>query len=313
MSNILVFAGTTEGRKLLESLALGIEERELVVYACVATDYGKKLLPDNTGRIKVLSGRLTEDEMIRLMTTHQFDYVIDTTHPYAKVASENIRAACVQSDCKYIRVRREIGVREQELKASSPEELAANKCVFFEDHAAVVSFLNQTSGNVLLTIGSKELEKYTKVLSYQQRLFPRVLPMAEVLQSCLNLGFSGKQLLCMQGPFSLELNIALIKHINAQYLVTKDSGEAGGFLEKYEAAQLTGATLLVIGRTLDEEGSSLEEVVKFLERECGIQGLLEKMAQTKVRIGSRESKLAVIRSELIMGLIRKKRKPGYEK
>jgi precorrin-6Y C5,15-methyltransferase (decarboxylating) len=278
MSKILVFAGTTEGRKLLETLSLGIDESELVVYACVATDYGKKLLPDNTAQIKVLSGRLTEDEMSRLMTTHQFDYVIDTTHPYAKAASENIRAACVQSGCKYIRVQREIGVREQELNDYSPEELVANRCAFFEDHAAVVSFLNQTTGNVLLTIGSKEIEKYTQVLNYQQRLFPRVLPMVEVLQSCLNLGFSGKQLLCMQGPFSLEFNIALLKQINARYLVTKDAGEAGGFLEKYEAARLTGVTLLVIGRNLDEEGSSLEEVVKFLESEYKILGLLEKMA-----------------------------------
>ena len=31
------------------------------------------------------------------------------------------------------------------------------------------------------------------------------------------------------------------------------------FLEKYKAVQRTGATLLVIGRGLDEEGISLEE------------------------------------------------------
>jgi precorrin-6x reductase len=237
------------------------------VYVCVATDYGKILLPDNTDRIKVLSGRLTENEMVHLMTTHQFDYVIDTTHPYAKVASENIRAASVESGCKYIRLVRELGVKEQEINASSPE----NKCIFFEDHEAVVSFLNQTTGNVLLTIGSKELDTYTKVLNYKQRLFPRVLPMLEVLSNCLNLGFSGKQLLCMQGPFSLEFNIALLNQINAQYLVTKDSGEAGGFREKYKAAQLTGTTLIVIGRNLDEEGISLEEVLNLLETEYGIQ------------------------------------------
>jgi len=271
MSKILVFAGTTEGRKLLEALALGIDESELIVYVCVATDYGKKLLPDNTSRIKVLSGRLTEDEMVNLMRAHQFDYVIDTTHPYANVASENIRAACVESSCKYIRLVRELGVIEQEINALSTGQLDENKCIIFDDHEAVVSFLNQTTGNVVLTIGSKELEKYTKVLNYKQRLFPRVLPMSEVLKSCLNLGFSGKQILCMQGPFSLEFNIAWLNQINAQYLVTKNSGEAGGFLEKYKAAQLTGTTLIVIGRNLEEEGVSLEEVLTLLEREYGIQ------------------------------------------
>ncbi len=271
MSEILVFAGTTEGRKLLESLALGIDESELVVYACVATDYGKNLLPDNTGQIKILAGRLTEAEMVNLMTNHQFDYVIDTTHPYAKVASENIRAACVESGCKYIRLLREPAVREPDINGSLPEKLGVNKCLFFEDDEAVVSFLNNTTGNVLLTIGSKELKKYTKVLNYQKRLFPRVLPMLETLKSCLDLGFSAKQLLCMQGPFSLEFNIAIINQLNVQYLVTKDSGEEGGFLEKYKAAQLTGINLIVIGRDLDEEGISLEEVLKLLAREYGIQ------------------------------------------
>jgi precorrin-6A/cobalt-precorrin-6A reductase len=270
MSEILIFAGTTEGRKLLESLVQGIEESELVVYACVATEYGKDLLPDDTGQIKVLAGRLSEDEMFHLMTTHKFEYVIDTTHPYARVASENIRAACAESNCQYIRLLRDAAAGVPDINASLTESIDINKCLFFEDDEAVVSFLNTTAGNVLLTIGSKELKKYTKVLNYQNRLFPRVLPMSETLQSCLDLGFPGKQLLCMQGPFSLEFNISLINQIHAQYLVTKDSGEAGGFLEKYQAAQHAGIVLIVIGRSSDEEGTSLDEVLKLLASEYGI-------------------------------------------
>ena len=271
MSKVLVFAGTTEGRKMLESLAGGIDDSDLVVYVCVATDYGKNLLPDNIGQIKVLAGRLSEGEMINLMTIHQFDYVIDATHPYARVVSENIRAACLESGCQYIRMLREPAVREPDINTASPEKLGVNNCIFFQNDEEVVSFLNNTTGNVLLTVGSKALEKYTKVLNYQKRLFPRVLPMIETLTSCLDLGFSAKQLLCMQGPFSLEFNIATINQINAQYLVTKDSGETGGFPEKYQAARLTGTTLIVIGRNLEEEGISLEEVLILLAREYGIQ------------------------------------------
>ncbi|MEN6459876.1 MAG: precorrin-6A reductase [Syntrophomonas sp.] len=271
MSEILIFAGTTEGRKLLEALSGGIYDRKLVVYACVATDYGKDLLPPDNAQIRVLSGTLTEEEMAELMTAHQFDRVIDATHPYARAASENIQAACAQAGCRYIRLRRESGVEEQEINDSSSAKSAKNKSCFFEDHEAVVSYLNQTTGNVLLTIGSRQLDKYTRVTNYQQRLFARVLPMTEVLQSCFNLGFSGKQLLCMQGPFSLEFNMALIRQINARYLVTKDSGEAGGFGEKYEAARLTGVTLLVIGRRFDEAGISLEEVLDLLNNAYGIK------------------------------------------
>ena len=40
----------------------------------------------------------------------------------------------------------------------------------------------------------------------------------------------------MQGPFSCEMNAATIRQTGAKYLVTKESGAAGGFLEKLEAA-----------------------------------------------------------------------------
>ncbi len=224
MPKLLIFAGTTEGRELLETLSRNIGNSGLSVHACVATDYGKELLPKGLENIRVRSGRLTEDEMTALMTEERFDYVIDTTHPYARLASENIRAASKRAGCEYIRVLRSSGITKH------------MDCRFFGSHEEVVEYLNRTEGNVLLTIGSKELLKYTKVRDFQKRIFARVLPMLEVLESCGVLGFSGKQLISMQGPFSAELNIALINQINARYVVTKDSGETGGFLQKYLAA-----------------------------------------------------------------------------
>lgn len=261
MSKLLIFAGTTEGRELLEALSKTIDGSGLNVYACVATDYGKELLPEGLDHIKIQAGRLTEEEMVLLMKEHQFDYVIDTTHPYARLASENIKSACKQSDCKYIRVLR---------PASSLTEIDST-CVFFEKHEEVVEYLNQTAGNVLLTIGSKELSKYIKVKDYQQRLFLRALPMLEVLDSCSVLGFPGKQLICMQGPFSEALNVAMINQLSARYIVTKDSGKTGGFPEKYLAAQRTGAKLLVIGREKEEEGVSPEALLEFLETKYQIK------------------------------------------
>ena len=255
MSKLLIFAGTTEGRELLEALSEGIDGSGLIVYACVATDYGKELLPESLAHIQIQSGRLTVEEMVLLMKEHQFDYVIDTTHPYARLASENIKSACKQSGCKYIRV----------LRPASVSNKSDSNCLFFERHEEVIEYLNQTEGNVLLTIGSKELSKYTKINDFQQRLFLRVLPMMEVLESCSVLGFSGKQMICMQGPFSEDMNIALVNQLNARYIVTKDSGKTGGFPEKYLAAQKTGAKLLVIGREKEEEGISHEAVLEFLE------------------------------------------------
>lgn len=259
MPNLLVFAGTTEGRELLEVLSHSTGESGLTVYACVATDYGKELLPAGSDHIRVSSGRLTEDEMTILMEEKRFDYVIDTTHPYANLASENIRAACRRAGCEYIRVIRPGGTKKQ------------NDCLFFGSHEEAAEYLNKTEGNVLLAIGSKELIKYTKVWNFESRLYPRVLPMSEVVESCYALGFAGKQLICMQGPFTAELNHALIRQINARYVVTKDSGETGGFHEKYRAARETGAELLVIGRKKEEEGISPEALLELLENTYHIQ------------------------------------------
>ena len=51
----------------------------------------------------------------------------------------------------------------------------------------------------------------------------------------------------MQGPFSAELNIAMIKQLDIKYLVTKDTGASGGFPEKVRAAKGCGVELIVIG------------------------------------------------------------------
>ena len=56
----------------------------------------------------------------------------------------------------------------------------------------------------------------------------------------MDLGFDGKHLIAMQGPFSKELNVAMLRQTEADYFVTKESGKTGGFEEKYEAAMETG-------------------------------------------------------------------------
>ncbi len=99
---------------------------------------------------------------------------------------------------------------------------------------------------------------------YRERLYARVLSLPEVVKSCAELGFQGSHLICMQGPFSLEMNCALIHQTGARFLVTKDTGAAGGFPEKAEAALRCGCRLVIIGRPMREEGITLEQCLKLL-------------------------------------------------
>ena len=86
MCKICVFAGTTEGRQLIERLS----GRGARLTACVATDYGEALLARHGEDVTVLSGRMDEAEMESFFQAERFDMVVDATHPYADRATENI-------------------------------------------------------------------------------------------------------------------------------------------------------------------------------------------------------------------------------
>ncbi|MCQ2501935.1 MAG: precorrin-6A reductase, partial [Lachnospiraceae bacterium] len=237
MYNILLFAGTTEGRTIAEQLK-GTDKKVCVF---VATEYGESLIDAGEG-VTVQSGRLTTEEMEERMNAAPDALVIDATHPYAAVVTENIRTACEHTGHQYLRVLRE----------GSKEIL--KDAVYVESPKAAAEYLSGTEGNVLLTTGSKELHFFTAVPNYKDRLYARVLSLPSVAVSCADLGFQGQHLICMQGPFSKEMNVALIHMTDAKYLVTKDTGVTGGYPEKVEAAHECGVQLVIIGRPLVEEG-----------------------------------------------------------
>ena len=206
MPNFFVFAGTTEGRRLVEFLS---RCEGTNVCAGVATEYGKTLLPEG---VQVFAERLDAEGMASLLQSLRFDCVVDATHPYAALATENIRAACAATDTRYLRLSR---------PSNTPEG-----CVYVESAERAAEVLAATTGKVLLTTGSKELDAFVRVPGYQERIYPRVLPTVESVQRCLALGFRVQNVIAMQGPFSREMNGATMRQIGASILVTKESGDA---------------------------------------------------------------------------------------
>ncbi|WP_434309109.1 precorrin-6A reductase [Hominifimenecus sp. rT4P-3] len=256
MKRVLLFAGTSEGRRLAELL----EQEEIPAYVCVATEYGETLLPECAG-IQTESRRLNQAEMEALMVREAFSHVVDATHPYAAVVSENIQAACTVCGLPYLRLLRE----------ESAED--AEDCILAESVEDAVRYLQDTDGNVLITTGSKELAKYTAIPNYRERLFARVLSTEEAVAECRKLGFEGRNLIAMQGPFSEEFNCALLKQIQAKYMVTKESGKAGGFPEKLRAARAASVKVILVQRPRQETGYSFAEVAELLgisKRTCQV-------------------------------------------
>ena len=118
----------------------------------------------------------------------------------------------------------------------------------------------RTEGNVLLTTGAKELGAFSPIAP--ERCYPRVLPTQEGIAACEAAGVPHRNIIAMQGPFSRALNEALIQQFEIRWLVTKDGGAAGGFAEKVQAAQSTGAQLVVLRRP-PEQGQTAQEILNL--------------------------------------------------
>lgn len=256
MSEIIIFAGTTEGRELAEFLS----RQKTASTVCTATEYGGQIIGNDAYRT-VRAGRLDVRQMCALLEEKGGDadqIVVDATHPYAREVTANIREACSLCGAQYIRL----------LRAGSPAETGAVTVASVQE---AVDFLAGTTGNILVTTGSKELEKFTALPDFQERVYARVLSTPEAVQASARLGFAGKHLICMQGPFDEELNTAMLRQFRARWLVTKESGAAGGFTEKIAAAQKAGAGIVLIGRPVQESGMAPSAVRAHLIRACGIK------------------------------------------
>lgn len=250
MDKILLFAGTTEGRNLAEFL----EKNQIPTEVCVATQYGETLLEEGK-YLHVHAGRLDETEMEQQIQKKQITLVIDATHPYAVIVSQNIRRACSRTGTEYIRLAR------KETDASWKQEMEDVTEVASVAEAA--AFLAKKEGRIFAATGSKELSAYQVIPDYQDRVVARVLSTPEAVSECAMLGFSGKNLICMQGPFTEDLNVAMLRQAQASWMVTKESGKAGGFLEKLRAAKKAGAKLVVIKRP----GERSEEIAEDQKEE----------------------------------------------
>ncbi len=223
---------------------------------CVATEYGADVMRKGSF-VTLHVGRMDPDKMYEFLTDRQFtkgDCVIDATHPYAVEVTENIKTATERTDAEYIRVIR------------GSEDLRYEDILSYENIASAVAALKQTEGNILLTTGSKELKTYHENSSDElfKRTYVRVLPTKDSLDICQTEGIDPKRIIAAVGPFSKEMNAAVIRQYDIKHLLTKESGHEGGFDEKINAAIEAGITCHVIARPVKEEGLGVEEAFRHI-------------------------------------------------
>ena len=293
---VVIFGGTTEGRQLagyLIQLNKQQKMQKIQVHVCVASEYGAQVLPEDDA-LKVHVGRLEQADMQEFLQAVQADICVDATHPYAVIVTKNIYRACKVVGVPYVRVRREMQeepvntdpvMQKEPVNADPAMQMSGthigdadgkwytnetSDSIYVGDIQAAVDYLKGVTGNVLITTGSKELHLYTQIPDYESRCTARVLPTRSVVEACTELGFTGKHLICMQGPFDLEMNLATLRYADADFMVTKASGKNGGYDEKCEAALAAGVQLVVIGRPKEqvEPVMSLAQTEEYLREKA---------------------------------------------
>jgi precorrin-6x reductase len=76
----------------------------------------------------------------------------------------------------------------------------------------------------------------------------RVLDHPQSLDACCQAGLRPEEVIAGRGPFSVDDNRRHLCAFAAGVLVTKDSGTAGGTVEKLAAARAEGCHVIVIAR-----------------------------------------------------------------
>ena len=247
---IFLIAGTADGRKLAEFLS----NRGYEITASVVSEYGRKIL-EQYENIKINDKKLNADELTDIFKN--FKIIIDASHPYAENISANAIKASELAKIPYIRYER-------------PEiEISYKKIFHVENYESAAKVASELGKNIFVTTGSRNLKKFVESDDLKNcNLTVRILPTAEVLAECENLGLTPKNIIAMQGPFSTECNVELFKHAKAEVIVTKNSGQVGGADTKILAAEILNLPVVMIDRPkifYPNVAETFEEILEFVK------------------------------------------------
>lgn len=233
MKKVIIFGGTTEGRRLAEILA---KAKVSCIY-CVATEYGKQPVMESD-YLRIHQGRMDSNAMADLYRQQEPDAIVDATHPFAELVKTEIENSIfAYKDVPFFRLARD-----------EEEGLDYSNCYFFNDIEECIRALKNTKGAIFLTTGSKELKAFCSDEELKERLMARVIPSEESIKICYDNGLKGNQIIAMQGPFSAGMNLAFLKDCQAQVLVMKEGGKSSGQRERIVAANKLGVKVFILKR-----------------------------------------------------------------
>ena len=265
---IILLGGTKDSTEIIQHLK---NNYDTYILTTTTTEYGSKLATE-AGSDETIARPLLKDEIIEIINNSDFDILIDATHPFAEHITQT--SISVSKICKipYIRFER---------PPLNFENIDTSHIIYaksFENAGEIIS-REIPKGTIFHFAGANTMEDVLKNIS-KDRFYPRILKVEKSIEKCEKLGIENNHIIPMKGAASLKENIDLIEKYHASVMITKESGEIGGVIEKIEAANQKDISLIMIKRPiikkLDKKDvvSNLEEfdekIKKIISAETGI-------------------------------------------
>lgn len=234
---IWIIGGTSEARELVDRIR-DLEENIIVT---VATESGKEFLDIKNLEI----GRMNLQEMETFIQERNIELIVDLTHPFAKIVSENADQAAENMSIGYLRYSR--------------PRIDSKSGILLNSYEEAYDYINKLESTIFFTSGSNNIEEFEGVRGESRHIY-RILPARESLNKCIDNQVHIRDIVALVGPFSLQANKSMFQEYKAEYVVMKDSGKKGGTEEKIKACEELGIIAIIIAREKEEAVGSLDEL-----------------------------------------------------
>ncbi len=220
---ILVFGGTTEGRKAVEVLEVAGKP------FYYSTKTGAQSLVLHSGI--AVDGAKDSNAMHQFCRDHDIRLLIDAAHPFAVRLHETVAEVAATLHLPVIRYERSYPPHTDDMTWCS-------------DYSDAICQLEDAGINSLLMLTGVQTIGPLKPFWERHNCWCRILDRNASLQLAMEQGFPKSRLVF----YEEENTAALIQQLSPQAILTKESGLSGGFMEKVVAAKAAGIKVFVIER-----------------------------------------------------------------
>jgi precorrin-6A/cobalt-precorrin-6A reductase len=228
---ILVFGGTTEGKKVAKFL----ETEALPYFYSTKTD-----IEFDKGQFgSYRFGAFTPATLIAFCQEKKIRTIIHASHPFAEILHQTIAEASTFLSLTVIRFERQY-----------PAKSASEDVIYVKNYAEAIDYLNTKKIESLLALtGVQTIEKLESYWAKNSTYF-RILPRESSLAIAKKAGFPKENLILEFPSDDLNYEIEILKKYNCKAVITKESGESGFLSTKIEAAKICAIPIVIIERVM---------------------------------------------------------------